>query len=558
MSVEESQYPHKDKESLILCVDGLIGVGKSTLCKRLSCEFDTVRYFKGRFIDGRSKEIGQFSLKFKPVFETAQTFALPALSTFGENVKKMTYSSFDQSSSFSGKSSKEFLCNLDREFYDSICFARSSIDKLKEVLKPTDKNYDAIFSVLDNFIDLSESRWKNEIFGIFQSVMISSSYSPLLNETKPIDYLNIKNLPQPSENKMVNCHSEPRHLFGNEISKKSESSRMIVKNVVLMDRDPKCNGIFYNSLDERKKLSPSSKFFYSRVYQHFTSNNMDNSFEIWLWCRPEKAVNRIKKRDRNYEKNSVTIDYLWEFQSCKLYTILLSFSKCITVYSQIDYDASFFPDNKKKDSSPVKLESISISGYDKPMECLFGGKYDLKQRKRPIFVVKWDDGKEGTKGYGKMEDILDKYTIFNNNCEKCLYEHHLPKVNIYVDPDMENTVNKNMDMVINKKFKFFDEESKKEESIEISTSKKLKGSDSRGKCEICSKIKKISLNHKCEQDSPNKIKSDVIMNIRAKKLSYICKERAVNHCIFEHFFNSNEEKGIVINIFLSETPEAIL
>jgi len=504
---------NENEKKNIISVDGLPGVGKSVLCEKISN-----KTFEG--MQGKKK----YELKFMPIYETGHKYALSAIEDMMKPVKNE-------------KGEKKFIECLDTEFHKSSRMALRGIGDLMDVASyfPNPSAQEWMYETLKNIekhILLSQQRCENEIFGNFQCIMLASSYAPLLNATH-----------NPSKNKN---DGEKEKFF-------------------IMDRDPKCNGVFYNQLNKNNLFSPSSKFMYHKIYNHYRDNNVKKSSEIWLWCNPVTAQKRIESRGRKEEETTLNIGVLWEFQSISLYRIILSYCNCIDLFEKTPVDlekathTSFLRimDNFINNPKNKKINELNVQNANK----FRNSKYDLLKNKRPAFVLLWDEIKKNEKGekthdFGEKKDFLKILSLLKNNCDGCLNKI-LPSVNIYAKNYKNNSAkngntsssssqrNEEKTKIIYKKFKKFHQE---------------KGVQYH--CEKCSKrIDDISFSLSDDKNVSrysnlfHKISN--VLYVFAPTLSSVCEDKEINKKIFKEFSKFHRKK-IILNIFLDSVPEALI
>ena len=328
----------KNLNSMILVVDGLIGTGKSTLCRKIH-------------------ESDNKNTIFDVVYETGQLYALSVLENCDlDNLK-----------------------TLDNEYY---CLAQkaSLAHELLSKKSTNSKEDEVMLDCIRSFIDLSFNRWQDEIRGIFQNVMMCSSYAPLLSFRQ------------------------------SSIDKKDDKNR-----ILLMDRDPKSNGLFYYLNVSQSNFSPVASYMYQTMYNLYSKTDMKYTYEIWLWCKPSTSIKRIYKRGRPEEQSKINSKFLWKFQSISLNRILLNYAGAIEIcendknqFSKSISNSEYSPlrfSTKNDICSPCCKSESSVMISRLPLPISFhlpihgNGKnewkkdptIDIQKNSRPLIVLSWED-----------------------------------------------------------------------------------------------------------------------------------------------------------------------
>ena len=510
----------QNNKHILVCIDGLIGVGKSTLCNRLP---------ENNF---RSSDF-----KFSRFLETAHSYSLPTLEKF-------------ISTELDNEHNVHSIDHISRKMYDesksAIKCLEISISDLKGVQKTSSSSSSApLHSIIHRMekeiitlkkgIDFFEKRWENEIFGIFQNVMISSSYSTILNKF-PTDDLDVnnKNIGSSSSSSSSSISSSSSYddiddindSYYDDIDVLSTSSPT---EVMLLDRDPISNRIFFEILDSQNLLSPTSKFFYENVYQDYSKRFMSKSFEIWLWCEPKTALSRIYSRGREEEKRNHTEDTLWSYQNIKLRDLILSYCDGSRIFI------------KGSDGNYISQSSYSLD------------------KRRPCFVIPWceinhenDDSIVDPNVFGDDNYILEKVKLWKNLCNKCIFNKYLPKISLYIDSNQKSSKSIKLSSSSSSP-SIFDFDNKKMSMKNFGNINyaqyKIPHDNNKNVCCSSSSSCKFSTSNKSTT-----VKKRVIV-IKSESISQIVENRDLNNRLFKIMCQSslNDDK-LSINIFLKVNP----
>lgn len=250
-----------------LVLDGPIGVGKSFACNVLRNKIVVVG------------PVSVVKVSFITVPEVGHVFALSPLS-------KVT-------------SGQESVDIIDQTFSSACHKCAQALTSLESV-ESIDRG---VVESIRDFMQVSEQRQKNEMFGIFQNVMLACSLALVLDT---------------SEVRMMDVYRGSSAIVP-RCDVDEPSSRV----VFVMDRDPTSNILFMENLTEASLLSPMALFFYRQMLATYRKMQ-SNSVEIWLWCTPWTAYSRVKFRARDTE-TGISERKLEEYQCA-------SFRRIMAVY----------------------------------------------------------------------------------------------------------------------------------------------------------------------------------------------------------------------------------
>lgn len=156
-----------------------------------------------------------------------------------------------------------------------------------------------------------------------------------------------------------------------------------------MDRDPVSNLHFRNRLAEGGNLSPIASSMYDRIFRSYRAMH-EKTVEVWLWCRPGTAAERVKLRGRESEK-ALTVEDLeaHQIEACM---------RILSVYAS------------RPASKAERRIGNRFSQFEAFPSADASGLVEYA-RSRPIAVVNWDRAEAGSSapGFGCIDSLLDSY-----------------------------------------------------------------------------------------------------------------------------------------------------